>query len=300
MRSASEFRRVSTARPLLHARTVASRLSAPSVPTAILAAAILAQSGLGLLLPHQYRDAEWIKAAWTGNDWTTLALVVPLLAIAPRLARRGSVPGLLLWLGALGYAVYNGAFYLFGAALNVFFPLYVAALLLATLSLVLIVTRIDVTIVAAAFRPTTPVRMIGGYFALVGSGLASAWIAMWAAYVFAGRSTPVEPEAFKLVAALDLSLMVTTLVFGGILLWQKNKWGYVIAPIAGIQSSLYLLVLSVNSIVAIRRGLVTAPGELPMWGTLAVVTLAVTLLVLSEARSTHACGGDICAYSVLR
>jgi len=104
---------------------VASRLRAPSVLTAILGVVVLAQSSLGLLLPHQYRDAEWINAGWTGNDWTTLVLAVPLLSIAPRLARRGSVAVLLVWLGVLGYAAYNGAFYLFGAALNVFFPLYV-------------------------------------------------------------------------------------------------------------------------------------------------------------------------------
>jgi hypothetical protein len=30
---------------------------------------------------------------------------------------------------------------------------------------------------------------------------------MWAAYAFAGRPTPIEPEAFKVVAALDLCLM---------------------------------------------------------------------------------------------
>jgi hypothetical protein len=38
----------------------------------------------------------------------------------------------LLWLGAVGYAFYNYAFYLFGAALNAFFPLYVAPLLLSS------------------------------------------------------------------------------------------------------------------------------------------------------------------------
>jgi hypothetical protein len=40
---------------------------------------------------------------------------------------------------------------------------------------------------------------------------------MWTAYVFAGRPTPVDPEAFKIVAALDLSLMVPALTVGGIL-----------------------------------------------------------------------------------
>jgi len=81
------------------------------------------------------------------------------------------------------------------------------------------------------------------------------------AYVFAGRPTPVEPEAFRIGAALDLSLMVPALTFGGVLLWNRRPWGYVLDSIAGIQAALYLIVLSVNSFVAIRRGLTAAPGE---------------------------------------
>ena len=109
---------------------------------------------------------------------------------------------------------------------------------------------------------------------------------------FAGRLTPVDPQAFKLVAALDLSLMVPGLVFGGVLLWQRKPWGYVIAAIASIQSSLYLLVLSVNSIVGIHRGLATAPGELPIWGILEVSTMAVAVVLLRNVPVNRGSGGS--------
>ena len=111
---------------------------------------------------------------------------------------------------------------------------------------------------------------------------------MWAAYVFAGRPTPVEPEAFKLVAALDLSLMVPTLGIGGVLLWRRRPWGLVIAAIASVQAALYLLVLSVNSVVSIHRGLTNAPGELPIWGTLTLITGTVALGLFASVRSERA------------
>jgi hypothetical protein len=76
------------------------------------------------------------------------------------------------------------------------------------------------------------VRIVGGYLVFVASGLSSAWMTTWAAYVFAGRPTPVEPEAFKLVAALDITIMVPALALGGVLLWRRNAWGYVVAAIA--------------------------------------------------------------------
>jgi hypothetical protein len=78
--------------------------------------------------------------------------------------------------------------------------------------------------------------------------------------------------------------MATVLTFGGVLLWRRNTWGYIVAAIAGIQGSLYLLVLPVNSFVAIHRGLAEAPGELPVWGTLAVLTTTAAVLLLTNVR----------------
>jgi hypothetical protein len=108
---------------------------------------------------------------------------------------------------------------------------------------------------------------------------------MWAAHVFAGRPTPVDPEAFRLVAALDLSLMVPALVSGGVLVWRQQPWGVVIAAIAGVQGSLYLAVLSINSLIAIQRGLAAWPGELTIWAPLAAVTTTLTLLLVSSVQT---------------
>jgi hypothetical protein len=253
---------------------------------ALLAALMLGQSLLGLLLSNHYRDVEWIKATWYGNDWITLVAAVPLLSIGLLRAARESVRGRLLVLGMVGYAVYNYAFYLFGAALNVFFPLYVVSLLLGTLTLGFSLSRLDVTAVANAVRHDAPVRLVGGYLVFVAMGLAAVWFGMWGAYAFAGRPTPIEPEAFKIVAALDLSLMVPALAVGGVMLWRRTSWGYVIATIAAIQGALYLLVLSVNSAIAIERGLVSGPGELPIWGPLAIFTATAAILLLSSASRT--------------
>jgi hypothetical protein len=49
-----------------------------------------------------------------------------------------------------------------------------------------------------------------------------------------------------------------------VLLWRRRPWGYLIAPIAATQGALYLFVLSVNSLVAIQRGIANPPGELPI------------------------------------
>ena len=250
--------------------------------SAVVAMVMLAQSAFGLLLRGQYRDVEWIAATWLGNDWVTLVVALPVLTVGIVLTRGGSVRGLLLWLGALAYAIYNSAYYLFGAALNAFFPLYAATVIAAGVALILTLSSIAPSGIARRFRTGTPAQLVGGYFVFVGLSLATVWLGVWSAYVFAGRPLPIEPEAFKLVAALDIVLMAPPLAAGGILLWRRRAWGYVVSAIAGVQGSLYLLVLTVNSIIAIAHGRMQGAGELPMWGGLAAMTAAATLLLLGN------------------
>jgi hypothetical protein len=259
----------------------------PRVPALLskgLAGLMLVQALAGLLLADQYRDPEPIKTTWFGNDWVTLVLATPLLLAGIVSATRGSTRGLVLWLGVIAYAVYNYAFYLFGAALNAFLPLYVLTMVIAVVVLILALSALDVETLARSSRPNIPLRAIGGSLMLIGIGLAVVWIALWWAYIFINRPTPIDPEAFKIVAALDLSLMVPALTCGGVLLWRRSPWGYIIASIASIQAALYLFVLSVNSLVAIQRGVASAPGELPMWGPLAIVMTIVALALVTNLR----------------
>lgn len=255
----------------------------------VLAALMVAQSLLGLFISDAYRDIAWIKATWFGNDLITLVVAVPLLVGSFLLASRGSTRARLVWLGALGYGVYNYTYYVLGAALNAFFVLYVVAFVVSVAGLILGLVGTDAAAVAESFSGRTPVRSIGGYYVFVATGLSAVWLGAWAAYVFAGRPTPVETEAFHLVAALDMTLMVPALVTGGLLLWRRAPWGYVIAATAGVQAVLYLLVLSLNSAISIVRGVVAGPGELPIWGTLFVLTLTATVWLLGAAKRPGRC-----------
>ena len=261
--------------------------------TAGLSAVMVVQPVLGLLYATEYRDVEWIKATWFGNDWVTLLLGAPILVLGTLTATRGSMRGQLVWLGMLGYAAYNYAFYTFGATLNRFFVLYVLGLVLAVVTLIVVLARFDTAGLAGAFGRRALVRLVSVYLMLVGTGLGVAWIALWAAYAFWELPTPVEQETFKLVAALDLALMVPALTCGGVLAWRRRPWGFVIATIASLQASLYLVVLAVNAAVSIHRGLSEAPGELPLWTVLAVLTTTASVVLLvniREPRRVSPCG----------
>ena len=247
----------------------------------VLAALMAIQAAVGLLVPSVYRDADWAKAAWFGNDIVTLVVAVPLLTGALFISRRGSRRADLVWFSMLGYALYNYAYYVFGARMNELFLLYIVLFVLPVVILVLALGSYDATALAAGASSRTPRRWVSGYMALTGVGLAVAWSAQWAGWVFGGAEPAIGEEAFALIAALDLSLMVPYFVLGAVLLWRRRPWGYLLATVMCLKGATYTLVLTVSSAVAAARGMAGGAAQVPVWAawTLAGAAAASALLV---------------------
>src|SRR5689334_2249532 len=116
---------------------VVSQLSARVQPrlamllSAMIALLALVASTGGLFRYGLYRDNILVTAAFRGNDLITLTIAVPGLIIALLMAQRGSARGQLIEMGLLAYMLYNYVFYLYGAAFNRFFLMYVALVALS-------------------------------------------------------------------------------------------------------------------------------------------------------------------------
>ena len=266
-----------TARP--GAWAVAWRLSAG------IGVLMTAQAAIGPVLPSVYRDTGWVTAAWYGNDLVTLVVVVPILAWSLWAARRGSLRAELVWYAMLGYAVYNYAYYLFGTALNAMFPLYAVLFVGPVLALVLALGTLGIGRVAARCDLGALRRWIAGYMVLTGIGLTIAWIAQWAAYVFAGSVPSIGVDAFQLVAAMDLTFMVPWFLIGSVLLLRRSVWGYVVAPIIVMQGAAYTLVLTATSIVAATRGIPGTAEQIPIWAAWTVLGALAAAGLVSRVRA---------------
>ncbi len=260
------------------------------VLSAIIAVLAWGQALGGLLARDLYRDVAWIKLTWLGNDAVVLLVAVPLLVWGLAAARRGSPLGELVWYSMLGFTAYNYAYYLVGATLNAWFPLYVLLVVLPVVALILALSRADVAALAESYDTRAPARAIGGYLLLTGVGLGVVWIAQWAAAIFGGVAPAVGEDAFHVVATLDLSIIVPLMIAGGLLLVRRRPWGFVIAPMAALLGAVYTLILTVNSVLAMRAGTESAAAEIPVWGAWTLVggAAAVWLLGAVKGRDEHA------------
>ena len=194
-------------------------------------------SAAGLWAPGLYTDAAAVVAMFRGYDLVTLAVVAPLLAstVLPGWRDRPAVQ--LLRISMLAYCIYNYAYYLFGAQLNAALLVHIAIFTASLYALVLSLVALDVSAVAARFRPGTPVRAVAVILLVLGVPLAAIQVSGLAGFALTG-AVPHEPSQLvvplgftRLGAVLDLSLLVPAYLLAAVWLWRRRAWGYLVATL---------------------------------------------------------------------
>jgi hypothetical protein len=262
------------------------QLRTPILLSGIVLALIAFASLIGLVADGVYRDNLWATSQFRGADFIRLIVAVPLFALAIHLTRRGSVRGTLVWLGFLWLAVYDYAFYLFAAAFNELFLVYVAIFGLSIAALIWALPQIDVQMVKNQFTDRVPTRLISGYMVFWVLMLGGLWAAMSVAFLFT-RNVPQSvidsghPTA--IVFALDLGILLPAVGLAAWWLWRKEPWGYVLAVMVNVKGATYALALISMGVFMERAGLESG-GLILLWVFFTVACVAATAGLLWNMR----------------
>jgi hypothetical protein len=246
----------------------------------------------GLFLANLYRDNAWTTNQLRGNDLVTAVVAVPLLGSAIIMSRRDSNRGQLVWIAMLAYMAYNYIFYLYGSAFNYFFLLYVALLSLSLWTLFMILRQLDIKAIRTNFRDNTPVKGVGAYMLVIAIVLGGMWVAQCIAFIFSGQIPAFIINAgasTSVVFASDLALLIPVMMLGGLLLWQRQAWGYLLGVVLMIKDTTYTLALLAMGWFAFQNGTLGNDWVLlPLWGVLFLGCLIATGFLL--ANITRASG----------
>jgi len=211
-------------------------------------------TAIGLFVPSVYRDNDFVQTAWQGNDWVTLVAVVPSMSVILWLVRKGNDKATLVYVGLLGYLVYNYAFYLFGAVYN---SLFLAYVLIFTSSLFALITGLAALPDYHFQFSSKASGWIAAYLMIIVLVLGMVEVVPNIRYLISGTI----PETITLtghptaaVYALDLSLVVPVALVAIVLLLQQRRWGYILTVIMLVKGASYGIVLMVNTILLNIRG----------------------------------------------
>ena len=260
------------------------------VLSAIVAVLMGAASAAGLFVSHLYRDGAWAREALRGGDLVTLLITLPILTAAIVLSIRGSQRAGAVWIGVLAYAVYNYAYYAFGAAFNDAFLFHIALLSTSIFALVFALPNLDSAAIAERLHNPRRARWIGGFLVIVGVLQGALWLFVVSRNAVTGEVLHDIPVAGQhLVFALDLALLVPSLVVAGVLLWRQTPMGYVLGAAMCVMGALYqfnLMMAGVFQANADVAGVKAFPPE----GLFLTAGFVVSALLLLFGRGTRVRG----------
>jgi hypothetical protein len=236
-----------------------ARIHNPMLWSTIAIAILVALTAVaGIFWPATYaRETLYSKAGGIGSDLVDLFLVVPILLISGIKGYRGSVPARVVWLGTLGYLLYNFVLYVFGVHFNALFLVYCATLGLCFYAAVFSIPFIPLESIAKTYSLCPPRKTIVVAFLVVAISFAVFDLSEAIPALLAGQvpqsavqlNTPVNS-----VHALDLVFLLPALCITAVLLLRGKAGGYVLAPALLALVAIMNIELAVLMFVMARMG----------------------------------------------
>jgi hypothetical protein len=149
----------------------------PYILSAALGVAAAAASGLTAAFPSLLTGVAVSNGNMRGTAAVVLAVGVPLLTAAMIGAARGSARAFVVWLGTLGYLLYQAVLFCFATPFNNLFLIYVAYFSLAVWSIVLLLRSTDLGAFRLRVSPKAPIRQVAVFALVVVVLNAIAWLA---------------------------------------------------------------------------------------------------------------------------
>jgi hypothetical protein len=253
--------------------------------------AMVSSSLLGLFARGLYREGAWAGQALRGGDLVTLVVAAPLLAYALVRTMRGSMRWPAVWLGMLGYATYDYAFYVFGASFNDAFLLHIVAMSASLYAIPLALSSLDVGAIGEQFRNDGRAHLLGGVLIAVGVLQGAAWLVLIVRNVLTGellRQVPVTGQ--HLIFALDLTLMMPALAIAGVLLWRRTRSGYLLGTAVAVLGAVYTLNGNAAAWFQARAGVAGAHAVSPVNVVLTLAMLAPAVALWRGSREARRAG----------
>lgn len=212
---------------------------------------------LGLLRAGHYNEPVELLPRIYAQDAVVLSVAIPILALGVWYARRGSIRGTVVWLGALAFMTYIWATYALTMTFNAFFLGYVVLFSLSLFTLVGGVLTLDVESLHRSLDGRLSRRLYGGFLGVVAVGLAALWLSEIVPALLTG-TVPAAVEEFGAQATdtyvLDLGVVVPSLAVTARWLWQKRAWGYALTGVLLVFAAVLAPAITAITVVDVQEG----------------------------------------------
>ena len=203
----------------------------PYILSAALVAVAAAAAGLTVAYPSLLTGVSGANGNLRGTAVVVLAIGVPVLTASIVRSARGSARAFVVWLGTLGYLLYQAVLLCFATPLNNLFLFYVTYLSLSVWSIVVLLRQTDLAAFGLRLSPRVPIRYIAGYALVVMVLNTAAWMAGILPAVLSSNPRAVLTDTGLLtnpVYIQDLAIWLPLLATAAVAAWRHQVWGQLI------------------------------------------------------------------------
>lgn len=250
------------------------------IMSSVLGLAAAAAAGLTVAFPSVLSGVAGANGNLLGTAVVVLVVGVPVLAVAILGSWRGSTRAFVVWLGTLGYLLYQAVLFCFATPLNTFFLFYVAYLGLAVWSVVFLVRGTDLAAFGLSLSPRLPIRSVAG-FALVLMVLnAAAWLGGILPAVFSDN-----PRAFLTDTGLltnpvyiqDLAIWLPLLATAAVAAWRHRVRGQLVTAAMLTMFVLECISISVDQYFGSRADPTSSGSSMAMVPAFAAAAVIISV-----------------------
>jgi hypothetical protein len=204
---------------------------APYVLCSALAGIAALGAGLTVAFPSLLHGAAVSNGNMRGTAAALFAVGLPVLIVAMTGTARGSARAFVVWLGTLGYLIYQAVLLCFATPMNNLFLLYVAYLGLAVWSTVMLLRVTDFDAFTARLSGAVPAGVTGAAALVIVVLNTLAWLSQIVPAVLSSRPTSVLDGTGLVtnpVYVQDLAIWLPLLATAAVACWRRQSWGLLV------------------------------------------------------------------------
>jgi hypothetical protein len=229
-----------------------------------------------------------VASEGVGWDLVTLMVIVPALALTLPSLWRGGLRGTLLAAGFLVYLLYQYAEYAMALAYGPLFPVYVAITALSVSGIPVLLSRVDLDALPAAFGPRFPRRAMIGFGLYMGLLLSGMWLPLIARTFTETSVTELYGGTTLVVQAFDLGFLVPLGLFTAITVYRRLPVGHLLSAVVIVKGA--SIALGIVAMLAVEW-LTTGEAQLApiiIFGLTSLAGVVIALRIYSgiDASST--------------
>ncbi len=242
----------------------------------------------GILHPSIYRDPLLIVPQNRATDVVTLLVGIPLLIGSAIVSSRGSRRGRILWLGALGFLLYDYGMYALAIRWQALFLAYLGLFALSLYGLIIGFIRTDPVLIEPIRDAWVPRKSVAGYLIGVAVVVGSLWLSEEIGATATG-ATPRSVLEFEtptnIVHVFDLGIVLPAMVIASVMLLRRKPWGFVLSGVLLVKAATIGLWVLVMMWFMAGAGFPVPLPQLVLFALLTALGAYLSWLLLSKVES---------------